>query len=120
MNQTVTILEALAENGIKNSDAGTSMKAALIQLAAPTQRQTDLTKKLNLEFFNQQGEMKGPIKMAAELQDALGGMTKQQQTATLKTIAGTDGFRTLFALLTNGPDKLREAFQGERGTGHRC
>ena len=118
LNQTVTILEALAENGIKNSDAGTSMKTALIQLAAPTQRQTDLTKKLNLEFFNQAGEMKGPVKMAAELQDALGGMTKQQQTANLKTLAGTDGFRTLFALLTNGPDKLRKLSKAneEQGT----
>ena len=108
MNQTVTILEALAQISVKNSDAGTSMKAALVQLAGPTEKQADLTKKLGLEFFNQQGEMKGPVKMAGELQDALGGMTRQQQLANLKTIAGTDGFRTLFALLRAGPDELAE------------
>ena len=49
------MLEALAEIGIRGSDAGTSLKAMLVQLAAPTAKQKDLTKKLGLAFFDAEG-----------------------------------------------------------------
>lgn len=108
LNDTITILEALAEVGIKNSDAGTSMKTAFLQLLAPTSKQAELAKKLNLEFVDQNGNLKDAAALSKELHGALDGMTKSQQAANLKLLAGTDGFRTLNALLAQTPDKFKE------------
>jgi hypothetical protein len=43
---------------------------------------------------------------SAMLRSRLGGMTKAQRTATLATLAGTDGVRTLTALYDAGPKVL--------------
>lgn len=118
MNETVTVLEALAEAGIKNSDAGTSMKTAFLQLLAPTEKQKDLMAQLNLDLIDSNGNLKSAAGISMELQDALAGMTNAQQAANLKVLAGTDGFRTLSALYDAGPEKLRKLAQAneEQGT----
>lgn len=117
LNQTMVVLEALAEAGIKNSDAGTSMKAAFLQLLAPTEKQAALAKQLNIDWVNQNGNLKSAVGISKELRDALGGMTNAQQAANLKVLAGTDGFRTLNALMDEGPAKLRELAKANREQG---
>ena len=118
LNDTMVILEALAEAGIKNSDAGTSMKTAFLQLLAPTDKQKKLAEQLNIEWVNQAGNLKSASGLSRELQGALGGMTNAQQAANLKLLAGTDGFRTLNALLDAGPAKLEKlaAANDKQGT----
>lgn len=117
LNQTVTVLELLAEAGVKNSDAGTSMKTALLQLLAPTEKQAALAKELNLEFVNQRGELKGAAGLYRELEDATEGMTRAQRAAVLKVLAGTDGFRTLSAILDGGAKKARELSKANKEVG---
>ncbi len=104
--QTTVILEALAASGIKNSDAGTSMKAALIQLIKPTDKQAAVAKELGLSWLDSSGRMKDASSISAMLRGRLDGMTAAQRTATLATLAGTDGVRTLTALYDAGPAKL--------------
>ncbi len=118
MNETVTILEALAEAGIKNSDAGTSMKAATIQLLKPSTKQAELAKKLNLEWVAQNGHLKSGAEISEELRRATEGMTKAERAKVLATLAGTDGVRTLNALYAEGPEKLRalEKANAKQGT----
>lgn len=106
LNDTVTVLEALAEAGIKNSDAGTSMKAAFLQLLGPTDKQAKLAKQLGLNFIDQNGEMKNAAAISKELRAALGDQDRAQRVANLKVLAGTDGFRTLAALYDSTPAKL--------------
>lgn len=108
MGETVTILEALAEAGIKNSDAGTSMKAALIQLLKPSTKQAELTKELGLNFITQAGTMKDAVGISKELHRVTDNMTKAERAKTLGVLAGTDGFRTLSALYDAGPKKLEK------------
>jgi TP901 family phage tail tape measure protein len=117
-NETTTALMALAKIGIKNSDAGTSMKTAFLQLIGPTQKQAKLADKLNLSFVNQQGKMRSLSDISGQLRDSLGGMGDAQRTAHLKTLAGTDGVRTLSALYEAGPAKLKRYSEelGRSGT----
>lgn len=107
MNNTVTILESLAEAGIKNSDAGTSMKAAVIQLLKPSKKQAELAKELNLHWTTQAGTLKTAVGLSKELRIATGDMTKAERAKTLATLAGTDGVRTLNALYSETPKQLR-------------
>lgn len=111
-NQTMTALEALASNGIKGSDAGTSLKTSLIQLLKPTEKQAKLASELGLSFITQGGNMKSLSGISEMLRGKLGGMTKAQRTATLATLAGTDGVRTLTALYDAGPKKLDKWSKG--------
>lgn len=107
-DETVVALEAMAQAGIKGSDAGTSLKTALAQIANPTQKQTELTEKLGLAFFDAQGSLKPLPAVAEMLKDKLGGLTRQQRLATLQTLAGTDGFRTLLSLYEQGADGVNK------------
>lgn len=107
-NNTVTILEALAEAGIKNSDAGTSLKTSLIQLLKPSEKQAKLTKELGIEWIKQNGTIKTAAGLSEEIRRATDGMTKSERAKTLATLAGTDGVRTLNALFDAGPEKLRK------------
>lgn len=106
LNDTVTVLEALAEAGVKNSDAGTSMKAAFIQLLKPSEKQAAAADALGISWTKQNGEMKSAAQISDELRAATEGMTKAERGKTFALLAGTDGFRTLAALYDAGAGKL--------------
>lgn len=118
MNETVTVLEALAEAGIKNSDAGTSLKTSIIQLLKPSTKQAELAKELNLHFVNQEGHLKSASGLSKELRRATEDMTKAERAKTLATLAGTDGVRTLNALYAESPKQLEalERANAKQGT----
>lgn len=117
-DQTVVYLEAMAQAGVKGSDAGTSMKAALTQIAKPTKQSAEMMKRLNLEFFDAQGKIKPLPAIAKNLDEAFGGLTEQQRLQAAATIAGTDGMRGLLALYDSSPAALRKLSDGvkEQGT----
>lgn len=118
LDQTVVALELLAENGIKGSDAGTSLKAMFAQLAAPTEKQLDLMDQLNIRFFDSRGNMKSVADISAMLRDRMSGMTKEQELQTVKTLAGTDGMRAMLSVYGAGPEKINRlsAELGKQGT----
>lgn len=104
--QTMVILEALAKSGVKNADAGTSMKTALIQLIKPTKHQAEAAKAAGLSFINQNGSMKDAIQISAMLRSHTEKLTKVERTKLFATLAGTDGVRTLNAIYAAGPATL--------------
>lgn len=101
-DDTIVALEAMAQAGVKGSDAGTSLKTALIQVTNPTNKQADAAKALGLAFYDANGNMKPLVGIAEMLKDKLGGLTREQRLQALQTIAGTDGFRTLLSLYEQG------------------
>jgi TP901 family phage tail tape measure protein len=112
LDDTVVALETLALAGVKGSDAGTSLKAMLSQLAAPTHAQEVVMGELNLRFFDAEGKMKSLESISKMLGDRFKGLTKEQQLHAVKTIAGTDGMRALLALFDAGPEKIAKLEQG--------
>lgn len=117
-DETTAALEALALAGVKNSDAGTSLKAALSHIVNPSTAAANAMKSLKLEFFDAEGNMKPLVQVAADLRDKMGGLTREQRLQKLQTIAGTDGFRALLALYDQGPKSLArlEKGLGKQGT----
>jgi TP901 family phage tail tape measure protein len=112
--ETTAALEALAEMGIRNSDAGTSLKSMLVQIAAPTIKAEGAMADLGLKFFDTEGKMKSLTKISAMLRDKLGDLTNEDRLKAVKEIAGTDGMRALLALFDAGPKKMAK-FQQELG-----
>jgi TP901 family phage tail tape measure protein len=117
-DDTVVALEALAAIGVKNSDAGTSLKAMLTQLAKPTGDAAAMARKLGLDFFDAEGNFKSLASVSGMLGEAFDGLTNEQRLAAATTLVGTDGQRALLALYNAGPERL-EAYRkglGEQGT----
>ena len=104
--ETTTILEALAKAGTKNSDAGTSMKAAITSLAAPTKQAKDAMEKYGLSFFDSNKEMRKAATIADMLREKTGSLGKQDRLALFSRLAGTDGMRVLNALYEAGGKKI--------------
>ena len=112
-DETTAALEIMAANGFKSgSDAGTSLKTALIQLAHPSKKAQEVTKQLGLEFFKSNGEMKSLSGISGMLQDKFDGLSRKQRLAAAATLVGTDGMRALLALYDQGPGKIRQFEQG--------
>lgn len=117
-SQTTVFLEAMAANGFKSgSDAGTSMKTALIQLANPTKRAQEAAKALGVSFFDQQGQIRPLPALAKDLGNAFDGMSKKEKLATATRLVGTDGMRALLALADQGPAKLKAFADANSETG---
>lgn len=105
----------MGNQGIKGSDAGTSLKTMLQNLQPTTKAQIELMKKLGIvtadgsnRFFTQTGELKSLADVAGILNTSLKGMTKAQQLMALETIFGTDAIRAAAVLAGEGAEGFRE------------
>lgn len=105
---TSAAMMALADSGLKGSIAGQAFASSLARLSDPGDKAEKMMKKMNVEFFNAQGEMKSVTEMTKELEDGMEGMSKKQQAAALKTIFGTEAYKHWAILLETGSDKLAE------------
>jgi TP901 family phage tail tape measure protein len=93
IEDTSTALGLLANAGIKGSDAGTLLKTALTQLAAPSKPAAAAIQNLGLKVFDAQGKFVGLASLMSQLHDASGRMTQQQYAAATATVFGTDAVR---------------------------
>lgn len=114
---TNTTLAVFAQNGLKGSDAGTSLKTMLSNLIPKTKTQIEAFSKLNLitekgtsAFFDQQGKVKTLAEIAGLLQNRLKGMTKEEQLATLYDMFGSDAIRGGMILMREGAEGVTKMF----------
>ncbi|MBU8785666.1 phage tail tape measure protein [Bacillus glycinifermentans] len=106
---TSTALAIFAQNGLKGSDAGTSLKTMLLNLTPASEaaygQMLDLgliTKDGSSIFYDAKGNLKSFAEIAQILQDKLKGLTKEQQQAALKTMFGTDAIRAANIMMKEG------------------
>lgn len=97
---TATALSVFAANGLRSSDAGTSLKTMLLNLTPSSKEAADEMKNLGLitangknQFFDAAGHVKSFAEIAEVLKKQLGGLTDEQRNLALKTIFGTDAIR---------------------------
>ena len=98
-DDTINVMAAMANKFQSGSDLGTSLKTTLVQMANPSAKAAAEMKRLDINLFNANGKMKPVASIVAMLSDRFKGMTDKQKLSTAATIAGTDGMRTLLALL---------------------
>lgn len=106
LEQTVGALAAFADNGIKGSDAGTSLKTMLSRLVPQTDKAAGMMKRLGLDFTDAKGNIVPITEVARQLQTQLGGLSDAQRTTALNTIFGSDATRAATVLMKEGADGL--------------
>ena len=108
IEETVGSLAMFASNALVGSDAGTSFKQMLLQLAAPTGAARRMLDEYNISAYDAQGNFVGMESLAGQLKTQLGGLSQEQQNAALKTIFGADAIRTATVLMKEGAEGVRE------------
>jgi TP901 family phage tail tape measure protein len=113
LKDTSTALAVMAQNGLKGSDAGTSLKTMLMNLQPVTDKQTKLFKKLGLltkegtsAFYDSKGSMKSLKEISGTLQKSLSGLTDAQRAIALETLFGSDAIRAGNILFTEGAEGI--------------
>lgn len=102
LNDTVGVLAAFSQNGIKGSDAGTSLKTMLQNLVPQSDKAAAAMENLGLNFTNADGSFKSISEIAGQLHDKLGNLTQAQKTQALQTLFGSDASRAAAILMNEG------------------
>jgi TP901 family phage tail tape measure protein len=115
---TATALAVFAQNGLKGSDAGTSLKTMLLNLTPSSKQAAEEMKKLGIitengknQFFDAHGKVKSFAEIAEVLQDRLKNLSEEQRNQALKTMFGTDAIRAANIAFKEGAEGVRQMAQ---------
>lgn len=108
---TSTALAVFAQNGLKGSDAGTSLKTMLLNLQPSTKQAAEEMKQLGIitedgknQFIDAEGRYKDLSSVSDILRKSLSGLTDAQRLASLQTMFGTDAIRAANILYKEGAE----------------
>ena len=90
---------ALADRGIKGSEAGTHMRNMLLKLASPTKEAKDLFDKFGISLYDDTGQMKAMNDIFSDLNRALGSMTQADKLQAISDIFNARDTASAEALL---------------------
>lgn len=107
VEDTAAALGKLGDAGIQGGRAGTALKIALLNLAAPTAQQADLMEELGIQIFDTNGEMLSLPQIVGNINTALSGLGQEQQIAAVKTLAGKRAIAGFQVLLNEGQSSLQ-------------
>jgi TP901 family phage tail tape measure protein len=108
VEETTAMLAALANAGIKGSDAGTALKTMFQRLTPTTQKQADLMKELNLSFVDANGNFVGAEQIAGRLHTAFKDMDQAERASTMTRLFGSDASRAANILMLQGEDGIKK------------
>jgi TP901 family phage tail tape measure protein len=92
-------LGLMANASIKGSQAGTSLKTALANLAAPTNAMAQEMKDLGISLTDDEGNSKSLIDVLKNLRSSFSGLSDTEQTAAASTIFGKEAMSGMLAII---------------------
>lgn len=93
-------LTAMANAGIKGGEAGTHMRNVLLKLSSPTSEGAKQFRKLGVEAFDVQGNMKSLSTIFGDLNTSLGKLTQQEKLQAIGEIFNVRDIAAAEALLS--------------------
>lgn len=111
-------LGLMANAGIKGSQAGTSLKTALANMSAPTDKQAAAMKKLGLSLTDGEGNMKSMREVMVDMRSNFAGLSEAEQTAAASTIFGKEAMSGMLAIINASEEdfnKLTNAIDNSTG-----
>lgn len=105
-NQTMLDIAAavgiLGNEGIKGSDAGTSLKTFMVSLLAPTDKAKEVIAELGINIRDTAGQMLPIRDIIQEVSDKTRGLSGAARDNALRDLFGTDALRASIILLQGG------------------
>lgn len=111
-------LGLMANSGIKASQAGTTLRAALTRMAKPTKDMKGLMEEYNLSITNSDGSMKSYAGVMEMLRTKLGGLSEAEQAKTAAILFGQEAMSGMLAIINASEQdykKLTDAIYESKG-----
>ena len=118
IEEVTTSLAAMGNMGIKGSQAGTTLKNAISNMAAPTKNMKAAMDDLKISITNQDGSMKSWGDVIKNLQTSFKGLTQDQQAAYAKQLFGKESMAGMLAIIntsTKDYNALSDAIKNSGG-----
>ena len=115
-------LGLMANSGIKASQAGTTLKTALANMSAPTDKQAAAMDRLDISMTNTDGTMKTMMELTQNLRSSFAGLSEAEQTAAASTIFGKEAMSGMLAIINASQadfDSLTQSIYGSAGAAQR-
>lgn len=93
-------LTAMANAGIKGSEAGTHMRNMLLKLASPTKDGVEAFKKLGVNVFDSEGKMRSIAGIMEDLDGAMSTLTQKEKLQAISDIFNTRDTAAAEALMS--------------------
>ena len=118
IDEITTSLAVMGNQGIKGSQAGTTLKNAIANMAAPTKNMKAAMDDLGISITNQDGSMKSWGDVIKNLQSSFQGLTQDQQAAYAKQLFGKESMAGMLAIIntsTSDYNALAESIKSSGG-----
>lgn len=93
-------LTAMANAGVKGSEAGTHMRNMLLKLSSPTDQGTIALENMGVAVFDTEGKMRSLSEIFGDLNEAMSTMTQQDRIQTISDLFNTRDMASAEALLS--------------------
>ncbi len=111
-------LGIMANSGIKASQAGTTLKTALVNMAKPTDAMAGVMDKYGISLTNTDGSMKSLKEVMDMLRENMGGLDEATKANAASTLFGKESLAGMLAVINASPedyDKLTGAIYNSDG-----
>ncbi|CDN36409.1 phage tail tape measure protein [Bacillus thuringiensis] len=108
MTDAATAVAKMSDAGIQGSQAGTSLRAALLSLANPTGQTAKAFDELGISVVDANGQFKPLPELIGHISSKMDGMTDAQKTVTAAQLVGTEASAGFLALLEQGQGSLQD------------
>lgn len=98
-SDTAIALGLMANAGIKGSQAGTSLRRALSNLASPSTTTASAMAKYGISLTDSAGQMKSLQELMIDFRSNLGGLSEAEQTAAASDLFGTNAMAGMLAII---------------------
>jgi len=96
----------MANSGIKGSQAGTTLRGAIIRLTDPSKEARGAMESIGLTAFDSAGNMKSLTTIVGELKNNTKNLTQEQRNQAISQIFGTEALSGMLALVDAGAEQL--------------
>lgn len=108
IEEVAAAIGIMSDAGIKGSQAGTSLRGALVRLTKPTDKMLGVMEDLGISFYDNEGKMKSLTEMISMLQEATKGLTDEQKQNALTILFGTESLSGIMSLINRGSKDLAD------------
>ena len=117
IEQLVGLITELAQKGLVGSDAGTSIRTALLRLIPTTKEAAQLMQVLGIEIDKTRTLGQQLPELLDQYKEAFKRLAPTTRQATLQQIAGTDAIRSLTAAIDGGSAGLQRSIDAANRQG---
>ena len=100
-----TVLGILADNGIKASEGGTKLRNILLKMAKPTKGTYEMLDKLNMSFYDMEGNMRPLPDIFQEMAEKMSDLTKEEKDNLLAKAFNARDVAAINALLNTSAER---------------